>query len=64
MKDSLNDSALKQDELRKRAQMNEYMYAMLKDNGISVKMDEEIGIAFFDVENMAADPEFAGSSEK
>ena len=44
--------------------MNEFMYAVLKDNGISVKMDEEIGISFFDIDNMTADVEQPGSTEK
>ena len=32
--------------------MNEYMYAVLKDNGIAVKTDENIGMEFFEMSQL------------
>ena len=31
--------------------MNEYLYSVLNDYGVSVKMDEKIGIEFLEVAN-------------
>ena len=37
--------------------MNEYIYGVLKDNGIAVKMDENIGIEFFEMSKIKQDSE-------
>ena len=34
--------------------MNEYMYSVLKDNGIAVKTDENIGMEFFEMSQLGS----------
>ena len=40
----------KKEELQVRAQANEYMYKLLRENGIAARISENIGIEFIDLE--------------
>lgn len=48
-KDKLAHDALKRQELRACAQMNEFMFAMLRKNEISTRLIENIGAMFFNM---------------
>ena len=52
-KDKLAHDALKRQELRACAQMNEFMFAMLRKNDISSRIIENIGSIFFNMEMTA-----------
>ena len=39
-------------EVKARAQLNEFMYYILKENGIALQLDENISTAFFDHDGM------------
>ena len=41
--------------------MNEYMYAVLRDNGIAVKTDENIGMEFFEMSQLGVSAELQAS---
>ena len=49
MKKKLQDVKAMQDSLRRKAQVNEYMYALLRENGIAARLDENIGIDFINL---------------
>ena len=42
------------EKLKAQAQMNEYLYSVLNEIGVSVKMDERIGYEFLEIGNMTA----------
>ena len=46
---------MEKEKLKARALMNEYIYSMMKDIGVSIKMDEKIGIEFLEMGNMKID---------
>ena len=48
-RDKLAHDALKRQELRARAQMNEFMFAMLRKNHIAYRLNENIGTLFFNM---------------
>ena len=39
--------------LVRKAQANEYMYSVLKENGIAVRLDEYIGIDFISIADIS-----------
>ena len=41
--------------------MNEYMHLVMKKNKIAIKLDENIGIAFFDWDQMSTDKDDASN---
>ena len=49
VKNELTMNAQKKKAIIAQAQRNEYMYAILKENGIAVRTDEQIGIEFFEM---------------
>ena len=49
MKKKLQDVKTMQESLRAKAQVNEYMYALLRENGIAARLDENIGIDFINL---------------
>ena len=53
-KDKLAHDALKRQELRACAQMNEFMFAMLRKNEISTRLIENIGSLFFNMRSTAS----------
>ena len=48
-KEGLERDEIKMNEIRARAQINEHIYMMLKESGISMKVDEDIGMQFVEV---------------
>ena len=48
-REGLELDELKMTEIRARAQMNEYIYMMLKEASISIKIDTDVGLQFLDV---------------
>ena len=46
--DELNDEVKKQ-ELRVQARFNEYIHSMLRQNDVSMRLDESIGLTYFNV---------------
>ena len=54
VKNELEMDKDEREKLKAQAQMNEYLYSVLKDMGVSVKMDEKIGMEFLEMGNMTA----------
>ena len=54
VKNELEMDKGEREKLKAQAQMNEYLYSVLKDMGVSVKMDEKIGMEFLEMGNMTA----------
>ena len=42
-------NAAKKKEIIRNAQINEYMYSVLKDQGLVMNIDEDVGFQFFNV---------------
>ena len=53
MKYEMNDDEVKRQGLRTQAQMNEYIHLIMKKNKIAIRMDENIGVAFFNWEHVS-----------
>ena len=49
MKEWLDNAKKKKEAIMLQAQLNEYMYAMLRQNGVAARLDENIGIEFIDL---------------
>ena len=49
LKSELEQDELKRQEVKALAEVNEYMYNQLKENGIAVKMVRNIATAFFEM---------------
>ena len=49
MKQNLEDKKKVREMLRQKAQVNEYMFALLRENGIAARLDENIGIDFINM---------------
>ena len=51
-----NDTQRKE-ELMRRAQMNEFVYTLMQQNGIALKLDENIGVEFISFNKVRDDLE-------
>ena len=47
----MENDKLKKKELIRRAQMNEFLYKLMRQNGIAARLDENIGVEFINLES-------------
>ena len=53
--EELQNNQDKSAQIRLKAQINEHVYSLLKDYGVLVKIDENIGTEFFDFDKLTPD---------
>ena len=46
LQDGFANDKQRKEELMRRAQMNEFIYTLMKQNGIALRLDENIGVEF------------------